>query len=692
MFGIVDTLRFLKDAATSGPALAYYFGGINAATLQILGQSVDKLVEALPFIREAGLKGEYFTPLGSISYWEEIYSQMKLTNRELGLSGELGRNFEKITMGAYENIIRYGGEMSDLTDSYRNFIEGYGRNMMFSAEDLENIAKLRVAFGQGFEEIFVINQMIGRSIADTSELLEQVYEDSDAVGVNVKSTLENIRSNLSIIDRYSFLRGSKALNEMAINAERMRISIEKTVALADQLYDPENAIEIASQLQMLGGEFAKLGDPFELIFLARNEPEELQKRIAGVTAGVAALNKQTGEIDIDPLGFSQLREFASIANQDVQELAQAARQIAKEGYIRDLLNVEFKTRSNFDEILSKISSVAQYKDGEWQINLGQEMKTINELTVEDLDQLESISLGAEDSYKGLIESNRTLTESIRILTNSIMRNLVGDEVYQMADQDLKKAVQSIDETVLDSTGFKFMKSLLGEMQMQTYENVSEIIKGAIEGDAGRVFGQFKENIMHPFQQMSETLDAMNIETNELVKSLRETINPMSHFFEDGKNFFKKANDFFDKINNFFSLGGNMLKWSPFGGGLGMTGFNKLFNKDNSSLDIKNFKIEDYNGGFGDNRSRQDINFFQDSIRSSNTNLNLGINGNIKLDLEGESTNVEIFKSPQRAKELLGMLKPFLDEELSKQIETRIHLLGQDSKNSGNKTTEPNMYG
>ena len=683
-------MEMLYNAATSRPAMAYYFGGINAATLQILGESVDRLTEALPLLEEAGLRGEYFTPLGSITYWEEIYSQIKITNRELGLSGELGRNFERVSISAYENIIRYGGDMNDLTSAYRSFIDSYGRNMLFSAEDLENIAKLRVAFGEGFEEIFSINQMLGKSIEETSDFLEEVYEMSDGYGVNIRSTLTNIRQNLSIIDRYSFIRGSRALADMAINAERMRISIDRAVGLADELYDPENAIEIASQLQMLGGEFAKLGDPFELIFLARNEPEELQRRIATVTSGIAALNEQTGEIDIDPLGFSQLREFAQIANQDVQELAQAARQMAREGYINDLLSLDLKTRNDYDQILSKISSVAQYQDGEWSVNLGQEVKTVSQLEIADLEALESIQQGTDDSYKTLIESNRTLTDSIQILTNTLMRNLIGDELFKAADQDLKILIQNLDDQVIDSDGFQLGKELLNEMQSQTYDNFSTIAKGAIEGNLDAITGQMRENIFNPLQQASETLNNVNSNAGDVVQRLKDLIDPFTQFIQQGRDFFEKANNFFDSIDSYFSIGKGMLNFTPFGGFLSSSTLSKGINMQQMLGDNQ---IKPDNGGFGEtNRTllQDNIGLLGSNGVNSNINSNIGmkVDGKIQLDMGTQSTEMQIFDDPEKARQLLGMLK----QELMGDIEQRIHQMGQDAKNSSNKTTSPSMLG
>jgi len=691
--GIDFMLKFFKDLVTSyGPS--YVVGGANAVSLQLLGETIDRMVEKVPLLKEAGLRGEYFTPLGSITYWEDIYSQIKLTNRELGIGGELGRNFEQISMDAYKSIIQYGGEMSDLTDAYRAFTSEYGRNMMFSSEELNNMADLRVAFGEGVESIFSMNQMVGRSISDTSDFLDDVYRNSDAVGVNVRSTMEGIRQNLSIIDRYSFVRGSRALADMAINAERMRISIDRTVALADDLYDPENAIDIASQLQMLGGEFAKLGDPFELIFLARNEPEELQRRIAGVTAGMAALNERTGEIDIDPLGFSQLREFAKIANQDVQELAQAARQMAREGYVGNMLSVDFKTRNDFDNILSKISSIAQYQDGEWQVNLGQEIKTVSELTIADLDQLKAIKDGEEKPYRALIESNRTLTQSIQILTNSLMRNLIGDDVYQMADSDMKGLIQNLDEKVLGSAVFEFMQTGLGAMQGQVYDNVSTLAKGVMEGNWAGIKEQFAENIWHPLQQFDETLNGMNMDDNVVVKGMHDVIDPMLLFFEEGRTFFKDAKYFMEHPwqSSFFgrppedgdgtkdagSLSG--LDWIRGGGSKGSAVGGYTYH------DILGFTTIEEADQFNARRGLVQGLLNEDN---PNTNITLDVNGNVQLELDGKTIDLDVFNTPEKANALLESLKPYFNSAMSNKIETRIHQLGEDARNSGNKTTQPN---
>ncbi|GAH11169.1 unnamed protein product, partial [marine sediment metagenome] len=52
----------------------------------------------------------------------------------------------------------------------------------------------------------------------------------------------------------------------------------------------KGAVELAAQLQVMGGEFAK-SDPFELLFLSRNDPAAYTQKINEMTQGIVTWKK-----------------------------------------------------------------------------------------------------------------------------------------------------------------------------------------------------------------------------------------------------------------------------------------------------------------------------------------------------------------------------------------------------------------
>ena len=74
--------------------------------------------------------------------------------------------------------------------------------------------------------------------------------------------------------------------------------MEGIAGLAEKVMRPEGAVETAALLTTMGGEFAKLGDPFQLMFKARNDFASFSKDIGKATSEFVEYNKQTGAFEI----------------------------------------------------------------------------------------------------------------------------------------------------------------------------------------------------------------------------------------------------------------------------------------------------------------------------------------------------------------------------------------------------------
>jgi hypothetical protein len=115
---------------------------------------------------------------------------------------------------------------------------------------------------------------------------------------------------------YSFKGGVKGMMEMSKLAVKMRMEVGDMLQMADKFYNPEGAIEAAAELQLLGGDIAEaFGDPFTLMYEARNKPEELAKRVAKMTENV--LNNTTNAVYIPTISaqksLQRLSAYLSVA-------------------------------------------------------------------------------------------------------------------------------------------------------------------------------------------------------------------------------------------------------------------------------------------------------------------------------------------------------------------------------------------
>ena len=175
-----------------------------------------------------------------------------------------------------------------------------------------------------------------------------------------------------MMQQYSFASGVKGMTEMAKQAVRMRIDVGEVLTMADKFYQPEAAIEAAANLQLLGGDIAKaFGDPFETMYLARNKPEELAKRVGQMTENMVSFNEQTGEFDFPAEARMQLQAVSKELGIGMESLTEMTRQTSK------IKSIKMTVSGNIldEDTREGIAGMARMKDGKWVVDFTEGGKT-----------------------------------------------------------------------------------------------------------------------------------------------------------------------------------------------------------------------------------------------------------------------------------------------------------------------------
>jgi hypothetical protein len=139
--------------------------------------------------------------------------------------------------------------------------------------------------------------------------MQDIARTARLSGVQSNKLLDEVKGSLSKVDSYGFKGGVDGLTKMATQAQLLRTSVDEIGALskAQDFWDPEKAIETAANLQMLGGAIGDLGDPYKLMNMGMNDVGELQDQMTKLAANAFKINKETGEIDIDPLSRQRFK-------------------------------------------------------------------------------------------------------------------------------------------------------------------------------------------------------------------------------------------------------------------------------------------------------------------------------------------------------------------------------------------------
>jgi capsule polysaccharide export protein KpsE/RkpR len=140
---------------------------------------------------------------------------------------------------------------------------------------------------------------------------------------------------MKAMQQYSFASGVKGMTNMAKQSVKMRVDVSEILQMADKFYQPEAAIEAAANLQLLGGDIAEaFGDPFQVMYEARNKPEELAKRVGKMTENMVSFNEETGEFDMPAEARMQLQAVSKELGIGMDSLTEMTRQASKIKSIR----------------------------------------------------------------------------------------------------------------------------------------------------------------------------------------------------------------------------------------------------------------------------------------------------------------------------------------------------------------------
>lgn len=446
-----------------------------------------------------------FAPFGSIKYWNKVYKSIKSINQELGIAGSLSMNMEKSFRGSLRAAVAIGASFDDLAGQYGEYIEAVGRNQQLSSEELYRLVEVKQAFGEGAIEIFETFDRIGISITDTSNFIQNMGIRANKIGINYAKVTNELKKNIGAIDKFSFRNGVRGLERMAELSVQTKLDMQSALGFADKLWEGsiEGAIETSANLQVLGGEFAAMADPFELFYMARNEPEELMKTIQETATSVASFNRELGEVVIDPLGMSQLREMASATGMDFQELARTAKMSRKEMEIGGLFDYSIQSLQDFDSTLTKVAGAATFDKqlGTWTVTIDNMKKAVSDLTQADIAKLDFIATDDEQQvFMELIRTNESLDETLQRLIDEVKLGMLSSTEYETFFPALREMTDNIRET-LTSGGFADFISFFQQLSSDSFSNFMDIFNRVGDGDFQGAGGLIMDNLKQGFEDL-----------------------------------------------------------------------------------------------------------------------------------------------------------------------------------------------
>jgi hypothetical protein len=355
--------------------------------------------------------------------WKYLQDQDKIiksTILNLGMSSAKAAAMRDAFKHSAGYVIDIGGSMADIQTVMQGYAEETGRARVMTADMVKDIVDIGKGTGLSVEEATRLGaqfELMGFDARGTADYVQGVVDTSERMGVNTTKVLKVVNDNFKRLNTYTFQQGVKGFAQMAMYAEKFKIDINQALNAADVARSLEGAIDLAAQLQIMGGEFAKT-DPFEMLFLARNDPAKFTEKIADMTKGVVSFRKMadgTFEKFISPADRDRLRNVAKSLGMEADALTQITERQAEIQRMRQQMAGMGLTAEQ-KEI---IEGAAQWdkETGKFQVELGGLMRDISSLTSDQADAFKieqkllkdraEEAMTFDDKFKATIEILKT---------------------------------------------------------------------------------------------------------------------------------------------------------------------------------------------------------------------------------------------------------------------------------------------
>lgn len=456
-----ETEKIVEQQKALASALSSQVGSVKNLTLAI-GRDLFKGIGKV--VVKAKQLGKEF---------READDAMRRTAVNIGLAG---KQFNTLRRNAYKASLvtqQIGMGAKEVVEMYGSYVNEVGRAIPMtekSAKAMAFMAKGTALGAEGAAQMAASMEVMGYSMESTAGYVEDVTNMASKLGVDAGKTIKLIQTNLRKAQTVNFRGGVEAMGKMAAKAISLRADMAATLGLAQDLWEPEKAIETAASLQMMGGAFAKMADPLKLMFDARNNPEKLMTDLANAAAqSVKGVN---GVYSISSLELTRLREVAKATGQDFETIVETAKTAAKQNDIGKMLNPKIK-----GEQREFIKNIAQFKDGSFKVEVDGDPVEVAKLTQKQIEammsQEKSLKKRAEEAQSFMTRLSNLMT-SLKALAGRFFSGLEeglrpildafkGDAGFQKLGDQLENLGKSLGNWIA-TIGIPFIRSAIPLIQ------------------------------------------------------------------------------------------------------------------------------------------------------------------------------------------------------------------------------------
>jgi hypothetical protein len=450
---------------------------------------------------------------------------------------------QKALVDAVPAVTRLGGNLSNVQQIISGIATASRRNVLATTEQIEKFYAVEKVLGKTANELSDSFLNVGVGIESIPKALEESIQYVQSIGGNSKQVFEDVSKNMEKMNRFQFEDGVLGLTKMAAQASMMRFDVGETLKLADDVLNPDRAIEVAAAFQRLGVAAGTLVDPFALMNASINDPSGLQDSLIDVAKQFTYFDEKTRTFKINPQGVLTLKEMqqqTGVSAAEMTKLGLAAAEL-DERLSQISPSIEFKNEED-KQYLANIGAMT--KGGDYVVKLkgsDEEIK-LSEITQKQFDKLideqKAGSKSVEETARDQLTNLQTLDQNVAAIRATITGTMlttdpsmdIAEGIREGADAFLRVGGQQLNtkelREVANANAQELQDKLLASIEKGNV-NPAEITRILTEG-AVNIFGTIGkksiETIGEASGKISEELSKEKKTTT--AKAMSEAVQPI----------------------------------------------------------------------------------------------------------------------------------------------------------------------
>lgn len=360
------------------------------------------------------IEGGFFKPIDKLGgAWGKADQAANIFGRTIGgntkavaqLRDESIKFANDVHIGA-----KYNSSIKEMIELQQKYVSTVGRSLQISDKQRETLLATSKLMGQNTNEFASRLENMGIGLEKSGDIAAKMFNEASKSGVSFEKYATTVTQNLTKVQSYGFKNGVEGLTAMAKRAAEVNLSINEAFKVSDKIQTGgiEAAIKMGANLQVLGGSFARMGDPMGMLYQGINDMEGLQDRMIKMFSGLGEF--VNGQVKISGANRLRVNAAAEAMGISKDEMYNMINRQAVRGRVESQAKNVAALRGDEELRELVLNTATLNKEGQAVVNVNGQQKRLDEISAADKKYLQDLQKTESEDIKDIAQILRGYTD------------------------------------------------------------------------------------------------------------------------------------------------------------------------------------------------------------------------------------------------------------------------------------------